>query len=104
MSFISARGRLVDAIFRKLGEDAAWAGAQLPVRVILREQNDDVQMGDSRIIGIARFIRVRRTEILSPSEGDIVEPSESGGKYRVIGEPMLDRRAVWLCEVTRLAV
>ena len=104
MSFISARRRLVDAIFRKLGEDAAWAGVQLPVRVILREQNDDVQMGDSRIIGMARFVRVRRSEVLSPSEGDIVEPAESGSKYRVIGEPMLDRRAVWLCEVTRLAI
>jgi hypothetical protein len=74
------------------------------VRVILREQNDDVQMGDSRIIGMARFVRVRRSEVLRPSEGEIIEPSESGGKYRVIGEPMLDRRAVWLCEVTRLAI
>lgn len=102
MSFISARGRLVDAIFRKLGEDAAWAGVAQPVRVILREQNDDVRMGDSRILGMARFIRVRRSDVLSPSDGDIIQPAESGGKYRVIGEPMLDRRAVWLCEVARL--
>ena len=104
MSFIAARSRLVDAVFRRLGEDAAWAGVDLPVRIILREQSDDVQLGDTRLMGTARFIRVRRSEVLSPAEGAIVEPMESGGKYRVIGEPMLDRRAVWLCEVTRLAV
>lgn len=102
MSFIAARGRLTDAIFRKLGEDAGWAGVDRPVRVILREQNDDVQIGDSRIVGMARYIRVRRSEVPSPSEGNVIEPAESGGRYRVIGEPMLDRRAVWLCEVVRL--
>lgn len=56
------------------------------------------------MIGTARFIRVKRSEVIAPAEGAIVEPTESGGKYRVIGEPMLDRRAVWLCEVTRLVV
>lgn len=102
MSFPAARHRMVDAIFARLGEDAGWSGLANPVRVILREQNDDVQMGDTRIVGMARFIRVRRGDVAAPAEGDVVEPAESGGLYRVIGEPMIDRRGVWTCEVSRL--
>lgn len=101
MSFIAARMRMVDAIFRRLGEDAAWTGSTPLVRVILREQNDDVQLGDSRIVGIARFIRVRKSDIAMPVIGQDIEPAETGGTYRIIGEPMMDRRGVWTCEVTR---
>jgi hypothetical protein len=101
VSFIAARGRLVDAIFRKLGEDAVWAGSSMPVRVILREQDNDVQMGDGPIIGVARFIRVRRSDVPAPTMGDQIAPVETGGTYQIIAEPLLDRRQVWRCEVSK---
>ncbi len=102
MSFPAARHRMVDAIFARLGEDAGWSGLADPVRVILREQNDDVQMGDGPIRVDARFIRVRRFEVTTPALGDHVEPVESGGIYKIIAEPMLDRRGIWRCEVAKI--
>lgn len=101
MSFIAARMRMVDAIFLRLGEDAAWTGSTPLVRVILREQNDDIRMGDSYIVGSARFVRVRRCDVATPAIGDLLEPAETGGTYEVIAEPLLDRRGIWTCEVSK---
>lgn len=98
MSFAEVMGRQQAAIFRVLGEDAAWTGIVAPVRVVRRE-TDEIQAmnrGAAAIIR-TRFIFVRKTEVETPAKGDRI--TTEGGVFEVIAEPLLDRRSRWSCQV-----
>ena len=99
MSFAKPRERMNDAIFARLGEDATWSEIDAPVRVILREQDDEWQMDRAVQRVRVRFIRVRRAEIAQPCVGDDIYVEAYDAYYRVVTEPLLLRHLVWQCEV-----
>jgi hypothetical protein len=100
----AALERQQDAIFRVHGEDAAWDGGDT-VRVIRREADENIQLTYGEAIDTGRTIRVRKSEVAAPAEGDQVQVLDadgnpvSGALFVVNGEPKLDRRGVWHCPV-----
>lgn len=104
MSFPELRQTLVDQVFDTLGEDARWGADGPTVRVRRAERDDDQGFGDFNGIARARWMRVRRSEVLSPATGTIValldsEGEPTGVQYRVSGEPLLGRNGVWTMPV-----
>lgn len=100
MSFAESVDRQQDAVFRALGEDAAWTGVADPVRIRCAERDQLDAWGESQSVVRTRFVRVRRNEVASPAEGDIVTRTANGAALlKVIGTPRLDRKRVWTCEV-----
>jgi hypothetical protein len=98
MSFAGSRKRMNDAIFARLGEDAAWLDIDDPVKVIPREEDQELIIRDAVEIRLARFLRVRKSEVPQPRPGDTVHLA-SGLVFEVIAEPRLRRFLVWVCEV-----
>ena len=105
MSFTEAAARLQEAVFRRLGEDAQWEGVDDPVRVIRREYDEQGRFDESVAIVTVRRIRVRRSEVRVPADGQAVQLLDAagadiaGGAYVVDGEPEIDRKGVWSCPV-----
>lgn len=105
MSFAKAAARLQEAVFGRLGEDAAWEGVAGTVRVRRIEADDQVDFERGAVVATGRSIRVRRFEVPSPREGQIVQVlDEAGaavpeGRLAVSGEPVLDRKGIWTCAV-----
>ncbi|MDP3405051.1 MAG: hypothetical protein Q8S03_10205 [Brevundimonas sp.] len=102
MSFAGAVDRQQAAIFRSLGEDGVWAGVTPPVRIIAKVRDDTEPFGSSRDVVTARFVRVRKSEVPSPADGDLVT-REDGTLLKVIAQPLLDAKRVWTCQVTEVA-
>lgn len=103
MSFAAIVDRQQAAVFRTLGEDATWTGVADPVRIRCAERDDLAGWGEGRAVVRTRFVRVRRSEVPNPADGDVVTRSETGDLLKVIGDPTLDRKRVWLCQVTPAA-
>jgi hypothetical protein len=105
MSFTGAADRLQQAVFSRLGEDAQWEGVEGTVRVRRREHDEDSRYGEGSEILTVRAIRVRRSEVPEPAEGNQIQILDAagapleGGAYRVSGEPECDRKGVWRCPV-----
>lgn len=94
------------AIFRALGENAAWNGAAGQVRVIRREADDQLHLDRGSLVEMGGTLRVRKSEVSAPAKGDSVQVFDDNGNpladglYRVSAEPMLDaRKGVWTCQV-----
>lgn len=104
MSFAGVVARQQAAIFRTLGEDAAWTGVADPVRVRFADRDDLNGWGDAQVVVRVRFVRVRKIEVAAPVAGNIVTRELDGASLlKVIGEPRLDRKGVWTCEVKEVA-
>lgn len=101
MSFAESVARQQDAIFHALGEDAEWQGIAGTVRVRRSERDEDLRFDDGAAVVTTRFIKVRRSEVPSPEEGQKVVCA--AGAFRLTGEPRLDRKSVWTCEVSPAA-
>lgn len=99
MSFAESRGRLMDAVFARFGEDAIWADQAEPVRVIPREEDTDARFADATQIVAAKFLRVRKSEVASPEREQLVA-LVNGPTFKLIADPELDRRGVWRCQVS----
>lgn len=105
MSFAGAQERLQQAVFDRLGEDATWSGIADPVRVIRREADEDLRLGEGSVMVTGRSIRVRKAQVAAPAEGDTAQildaagAAAAGALYSVAGEPKLDRKGVWHCPV-----
>lgn len=99
MSFPEIRARQQAAVFRTLGQDAVWPGVAEPVRVIPRERDDPVGFGESFEVRRVRFLRVRKVEVAAPTEGQAVELVDDGRLMKLIAQPRLDAKGVWVCEV-----
>ncbi len=105
MGFRDAIGRMESAVFDRLGEDATWTGVVEPVRVRRREADEELQQTYGEIVATGRSIRVRKSEVDAPAEGDEVQILDddgnpvAGAAYTVTGEPELDRTDVWTCKV-----
>jgi hypothetical protein len=93
------------AIFDVLGEDAEWQGVSGPVRVIRREADENIRTDYSDLLDTGRVIKVRKSEVSAPAEGQQVQILDANGDpvadalFQVDREPMLDRRGVWTCPV-----
>lgn len=98
MSFAEAVARQQEAVFRRLGEDAAWTGVADAVRVKCVTREDTEPFGQSRDVVQVNFVRVRKSEVAAPVEGHVVT-LERGPVFVVIAEPLLDRKGVWVCQV-----
>lgn len=105
MPFSDALVRLEAAVFDRLGEDASWSGITGTVRVRRREADEEIGFGHGFAIVDGARIKVRKSEVPAPIEGDQVQvldsngtPLEDGG-FIVAGEPRLDRKGVWTCPV-----
>lgn len=106
--FAERVARAEEAVFRTFGEDATWSGVADPVRVILREADEELRLDRGELVMRGRKVRVRQSEVESPAEGQEVQLLDSDGNpvvgelYVLAGEPQLDRKGVWHCPV-RLA-
>lgn len=103
MSFVGAVDRQQDAVFRTLGEDAAWTGAADPVRIRCAERDDLDGWGEGQRIVRTRFVRVRQSEVADPAVDDTATRARDGVILKVIAKPTLDRKRVWLCQVIEVA-
>jgi hypothetical protein len=62
-------------------------------------------MDFGELIARGRTIKVRKSEVPTPAEGQAVQLLDengdpvSGASFVVSGEPKLDRRGVWTCPV-----
>lgn len=99
MSFAGRVARMQDAVFQTLGEDADWDGFPDPVRVRYREFDAVEGFGGSQVLVADRVIMVRRSEVPSPVGGDLVVLVASGRRFRVTGDPKIDRKGRWVCVV-----
>lgn len=99
MSFAAIVDRQQAAVFRNLGEDATWTGVADPVRIRCAERDDVASWSESRAVQRTRFVKVRRSEKLQPVAGDVVTRLDTGELLKVFGEPTLDKKRVWLCQV-----
>lgn len=107
MSFAGAAARLQEAVFGRLGDDAIWEGVAEPVRVLWRESDDDLRFEAGSIIATGRMLRVRRSEVPAPADGHSVQILDeegapiAGALFAVAGEPRLDRKGVWHCQLAK---
>ena len=95
-AFDDAVARQQAAIFDRLGADATWDGSAEPVRVIQRDYDDDVRIGRAAIIAGRVIIKVRKSEIATPEADHVVIIGSDS--FKIIGDPMLDRKKVWNCD------
>jgi hypothetical protein len=102
----------IDTIFadHNFGEDAIWkvdgVGAGVPVRVIHDSPDQMMNYGNSRAVAQGDVIEVRKSEIATPKEGDIVSILDDEGEivdtFDIMGTPVADDlRLVWTCEAKR---
>lgn len=102
------RARLLASLYAEFGEPADWApvdgGAAVSVTVRRRSEDGLVNYGGSTAIGLQNPIRVRRSEVAQPYEGDLVtvKDPDTGAEletYRILGEPRLAKTgAEWVCD------
>jgi hypothetical protein len=98
------RARLLASVYASYGEDAAWTPGDgpAPVRIKREESEEDVQLRQARIRVDAVVLRVRRTEVSSPANGDQVDIVDTAERFRIIATPKLDRFGLeWICEAAR---
>lgn len=93
MSVTGLEDRALASIYSRLGHVAQWEGVADPVRVILRDR--DEQFGETVSDNIT--IRVRKSEVVQPESGDDVT-LEDERAYQIIGTPLLNRKREWECE------
>ena len=108
MSFAAAAGRLENSLFASGGSDARWypggSGAGLTCQVLEGQQDEAEGFGAERAVLSNGMLRVRRSEIAEPADGDKVEilddqTGQVAETRKIIGTPMLARyRYVWICE------
>jgi hypothetical protein len=103
VSFARIVDRQQAAVFRSLGEDATWSGVADPVRIRCAERDDLADWQASRAVARTRFVRVRQSDVAQPAPDDIVTRTETGELLKVFGEPTLDRKRVWMCQVAPVA-
>jgi hypothetical protein len=106
MPFGASQARLQQAVFDRLGEDAAWSGSvTATVRVRRRDADEEVGFVHGTALVDGHRIKVRKSEVPAPVEGDRVQILDEAGApvdgalYAVAGEPKLDRKGVWTCLV-----
>jgi hypothetical protein len=93
----------LDVLFAdpNIGEDALWkaggVGSGVPVRVIRKSPDVVVRFGDTSIVLPTNIVDVRKAEVASPAEGDLVEIGTV--ILKVMGAPVIDQLGlVWTCE------
>lgn len=87
------------AIDQHLGEDATWTGIAGTVRVHDEAADDTVRYGGNDVIVSTRVIRVRRTWVPAPKDGDELVLLGTAETLRVTGDPILDEEGFWACTV-----
>ena len=100
------RARLLDAVYRTFGEAATWSpvagGAALTPTVIRAPGEQIMSFGDSEVAVPVLIVRVRRSEVAEPQEGDTVAVTIEGGgtdTVTLISRPRLKELGMeWLCE------
>ena len=95
------RARLLDAVYRAYGEASVWTpvGGGVPATPSVRRQIGEqvVRWGDSEAVMGSLILRVRRSELAAPAEGDLVTIAPD--TFKVIAEPRLEPVGQeWLCE------
>lgn len=104
MSFSQALARQQAAIFERLGEDADWESVGV-VRVRRREADEELGFTHGASIVTGRRIKVRKSEVAAPAEGQVVQILDGNGDplpdalFTIAGEPKLDRKGVWTCPI-----
>jgi hypothetical protein len=97
----------IDTLFTdpNLTETAHWKaggiGSEVAVPVIPKAPDASDSFGDTRVVLPTVVLDVRKSDILAPAEGDLVEIGAS--TFKVIGTPMIDRLGmIWACEMVEL--
>lgn len=102
MGFPEARARQQTAVFARLGEPGSWTGITDPVQVRLIEGDELASLGETQLILGSLAIKVRRSDVASPTTGDECRLTGSDRLFRVTSDPMLDRNAAWICPVVEV--
>lgn len=94
----------VDVLFAdpNLAEAARWkvggVGPGTSVAVIRKAPDAAEGFGDTRVVLPTVVLDVRKSDVSTPAEGDLVEIGAS--TFKVIGTPMIDRLGmIWACEM-----
>jgi len=98
---------VLDVLFvdPNIGEDAIWkaggTGSGAAVRVIRKSPDVTERFGETPIVLPTNILDVRKAEVASPAEGDLVEIG--AGTFKVVGTPMIDQLGlIWTCEAVSL--
>ncbi|MDP3853156.1 hypothetical protein [Phenylobacterium sp.] len=104
MSALSERrARLLGALYRAYGEPASWqpqgGGPAIPLTIRRRNGEDVIGFGDSTAIVAVGELRVRKSELTTAQQDDLVTITETGEVLKVSIEPRLTTTGLeWLCE------
>lgn len=97
----------IDALFAdpNIGEDALWKpggeGDGVPVRIIRKSPDRMAEFGDSRAVLPTIGIDIRRSQVATITEGDLIMIGAE--TFKIIGEPMGDAlRLVSSCEAAKV--
>lgn len=111
MGFPQAISRIQATVFDRLGEPALWGDEQTAVRVRRpRDGDEDFRADYGQLVVTGAVIRVRKSEVAAPAEGDQVQILDDDGNaladglFTISAEPMLDRKKqVWTCRANPAA-
>ncbi|WP_296167994.1 hypothetical protein [uncultured Brevundimonas sp.] len=95
------RARILASVYRTFGEAATWTpvagGSAVPATVRRVVGEAVLNWGESEAVVPTLTLRVRVSEVASPSEGDLV--TFGADLIRLIAEPRLEPLGLeWLCE------
>ena len=98
--FHSARTRVQASVYARLGDDATWNGAPVIVRIADPEAVVSFQQTD--VILPSVLIKVPKSQMATPAAGDMIVMTESGDTYRVLADPVLNKRHEWVCQAEKV--
>ncbi|MBF0590300.1 MAG: hypothetical protein HQL53_14360 [Magnetococcales bacterium] len=97
--------RALESLFNRFGFDATFlpqGESPTPVKVLTREPDVVVDLGESQIIRGGIQFELRTADVPPPRAGDHLTVADQS--YRIVGEPMADRdRLTWTLECVQEA-
>jgi hypothetical protein len=102
------RATVLSKAYETFGEPATWTpsggGDAVLVTVRRRDADDVAAFGDSRAVVASLVLKVRRSDLAAPSQGDtvVLNPDDDPEAMTIIAQPRRGKFGdEWLCEAKR---